>query len=221
MPCTGPPPESDDPPYFPWFPPLPFPLPIPIPIPGFPPFLTPPFPGQEDPTGGESGDEGGDGDDGEDNYATKDGVDLPPEVEEKVEEIADAYNEKTDGETITVTSGTREPAEQAEAMFKNRHYHNEDFTKVYKDWDSAKEIQDAYDEAIGKKSHQEVIDDMTEVIKKQVDDGTYISEHLKDGAVDIKSLDMTADQKEKFKEAAEEAGASYIHHKHHWHLELD
>ena len=46
---------------------------------------------------------------------------------------------------------------------------------------------------------------MTGTIDTQIDNGTYISNHLRDGAVDVRSNDMTPEQKQAFIDAVTEA----------------
>lgn len=82
---------------------------------------------------------------------------------------------------------------------------------LYKDQVAARAIKKAYDDAVeAKKSKTAIIADMTKVIVGQIDRGSYISKHLKKGAVDIRSRDMSVRDKENFKTAAKATAKSII-----------
>ena len=90
---------------------------------------------------------------------------------------------------------------QAEAMYGKLS--GGDQLAVYSNQTAAKEIKKAYDDAvIAKKSKVDITSDMKSVIDSQISKMIYISKHLKVGAVDIRSKDMTAAEKSHFKSAA-------------------
>ncbi len=142
------------------------------------------------------------------NYTLKSGVTLTAAVKAKVKKIADAYHAATK-KKITVTSGTRSASSQAEAMYGKLAAG--DKLTVYKDQVSAKEIKKAYDDGkAAKKTKAEIVKSMTTVIEEQIKKGKYISKHLKAGAVDVRSRDMSATEKEAFKKAAKGVAVSVI-----------
>ena len=74
---------------------------------------------------------------------------------------------------------------------------------VYSNQTAAKEIKKAYDDAVtAEKSKSDIISDMKSVIDNQISKMIYISKHLKTGAVDVRSKDMTTAEKSHFKSAA-------------------
>jgi hypothetical protein len=154
------------------------------------------------------------------NYVLLAGVVLTDAIEAKVKKIADTYNTKT-GKKITVTSGTRTAESQATAMYVKLAAGSD--LSEYKDQTSAKEIKKSYDDgkAAGKTKDQ-IIADMTTVIKTQIAAGKYISKHLKAGAVDIRSRDMSEDEKKEFRSAAEAVAVSVLLESTppHWHLQF-
>ena len=134
------------------------------------------------------------------NYTLKSGVTLPNDIKAKVKKIADKYYSLTK-KKIVVTSGTRTAKSQAEAMYGKLS--GGDTLTVYKNQTAAKEIKKAYDDGVtAKKSKKEIINDIEKIIDGQIKNGTYISKHLKKGAVDIRSRDMSSGEKSKFKQAA-------------------
>lgn len=133
-------------------------------------------------------------------YSLKTGVILDSEVEKKVKKIADKYY-KLSKKDIVITSGTRSAQSQAAAMYGKTS--GGDKLTVYKDQASSKEILNAYDAGVkSKKSKTEIIADMKDKLDDQAKNGKYISKHLKKGAVDIRSRNMTASDKTNFKKAA-------------------
>ncbi len=63
---------------------------------------------------------------------------------------------------------------------------------------------------------------MTNVIKAQMKKGKYISKHLNVGAVDVRSRDMSAKEKEAFKKSAKKHAKTVILEitPPHWHLQF-
>ena len=152
------------------------------------------------------------------NYTTK--FALTSAIKSKVKKIADAYFKETKN-TITVTSGTRTASSQASAMYKKLA--GGDKLKIYKDQTSAKAIKKAYDDGISEKlAASKIKSSMTKVIAAQVKKGKYISKHLKSGAVDIRSKDMSAKEKTAFRKAAKGIAKSILLESTppHWHLQF-
>jgi len=133
-------------------------------------------------------------------YSLKSGVVLSIGIKNKVKKIADKYFllSKKD---IVVTSGARSSQSQAEAMYGKLA--GGDKLTVYSNQTAAKEIKKAYDDAVtAEKSKSDIISDMKSVIDNKISKMIYISKHLKTGAVDVRSKDMTTAEKSHFKSAA-------------------
>ncbi len=152
-------------------------------------------------------------------YRLKAGVTLTAAVEQKVNDIAnDFYAARR--KTILVTSGTRSPASQADAMYVKIEA-GADIVKEYRNKDAAKEVKKGYDQAkTAGKSKTDSVADITAVISAQVARGVYISKHLRAGAVDVRSRGMvTLDKKEFRKAAKNHASRVKLETKPpHWHL---
>ena len=134
------------------------------------------------------------------NYTSNPGITLPIGIKVKVKKIADEYYSLTK-KKIVVTSGARTAKSQAEAMYGKLS--GGDSLTIYKNQVAAKEIKKAYDDgSAAKKPKNEIISDIEKIIDSQIKKGVYISKHLKKGAVDIRSRDMSSDEKIKFKRVA-------------------
>lgn len=141
-------------------------------------------------------------------YTVKAGVIISSDIKVKIKKIADNYNQST-SKDIVVTSGTRESQSQAAAMYGKLS--GGDTLTIYKDKTSAKAIKKAYDDAVtAKKNKTQTISAIKTVIDEQIKKGVYISKHLKKGAVDVRSRDMSAGEKAKFKEATKGIASSVL-----------
>lgn len=156
-------------------------------------------------------------------YVLLPGIALAPAVEEKVAEIASAYFRRT-GKELVVTSGTRDPARQAEAMHE-LFRHGADVLGLYKDKAAAREIMSAYEEGRSTEQPPEaLIAALEQVIHAQIDRGVFISAHLREGAVDIRNRDMTSAEKRAFLDGVEEVGGVLALEESrppHYHLQID
>lgn len=156
-------------------------------------------------------------------YVLLPGVTLAPAVEEKVAEIAEVYFQRT-GKELAVTSGTRDPARQAEAMH-DLFQHGADVLGLYRDKAAAREIKRAYDEGVAADLPADArIEAIEQVIRAQMERGVFISAHLREGAVDIRSRDMTPADKRAFLEGVEEVGGVFALEESrppHYHLQVD
>lgn len=132
-------------------------------------------------------------------YSVNDGVTLNAISKAKVKKIADDYHAQT-SKDIVVTSGTRSAASQADAMY-TKFLQGGSYT-IYKNHTAAKEVFDIYSNAATGTDKNKVITDMETKITEQIGNQNYLSKHLKSGAVDIRSRDMTKDEKETFKKIA-------------------
>jgi len=86
-----------------------------------------------------------------------------------------------------------------------------DDLSIYKNQTAAQEIRQAYDDGVvAGRTQDEVIEGMEKVIEAQISQQVYISMHLRQGAVDIRSRDMSNTEKEKFIQAATGIASSII-----------
>ena len=133
-------------------------------------------------------------------YSLKSGVVLDADIEKKVRQIADKYFKLTK-KKIVVTSGTRSSRSQAFAMYGKMA--GGDRLRVYRNQAAIKPILNAYDDGVKKKKSQsEIVADIKDKIDGLIKKKVYISKHLKKGAVDIRSRDMTESDKTHFRSAA-------------------
>src|SRR4051794_19252577 len=109
------------------------------------------------------------------------GVILPPAVEKKGKEIADAFFNIT-GKKIVITDGSRTAAEQAVQVFNKIIAH--DLT-IYLNHKAANEIKVAFDLARSQgKPKSEVLKAMAAVIQTQMNNKVFLSRHLTGRAFD-------------------------------------
>lgn len=121
---------------------------------------------------------------------------LPPAVEKKVNDIADAFFNLTN-KKIVVTDGTRTAAQQAVQVY-NKILSDE--LTIYTNYKAANEIKAAYDLATSQgESKSDTIEAMTAVIESQIKRGVFISRHLTGRAFDVRNKDMTPKQQAAFK----------------------
>src|SRR2546421_213672 len=99
---------------------------------------------------------------------------LPPVVEKKVNEIADAFFNLTK-KKIVITDGTRTAAEQAVEVFNKILAH--DLT-IYTNHKAANEIKAAFDLAKSEgRSKADTIKAMPVVVESHIKRGVFISKH--------------------------------------------
>jgi hypothetical protein len=159
-------------------------------------------------------------------YKTLNGVQIHNAgTQARVNKMADEYYKAT-GHRLTVTDGDRTAEEQANAMANIlENPKNKKKLSVYVDHQAAHDIQHAYEQAKAEgKSPAERREAMVGVIKDQMKHGTYISKHLRNGAVDIRSSDMGPQEVTAFRKAAADAGFKVLDERdkadnHHWHLQ--
>lgn len=124
-------------------------------------------------------------------------VELPGPVAERVDAIDDAYFRRT-GKHLTVTSGARDAVQQAKAMYKMMRLGG-DPLRLYRNKEAAREIKRAYEQGrAAKKSADDIVSEVHSVIQKQMARGVYISAHLRAGAVDVRSRDLSRAEKKHF-----------------------
>ena len=158
----------------------------------------------------------------EKHYSLQDGVSLSSEVEDNVSDIADSYYQET-GKSLVVTSGTRTPFQQANAMYTKFDLGGAQEINLYRNRAAATEIYTAYTNGIASGlSRDQIVASMSAVVQRQVDGSIFISKHLMAGAVDIQSKYMTASQKVAFRAAAAPIASTVILETKppHWHLQF-
>ncbi|AIE84146.1 Very large tegument protein [Fimbriimonas ginsengisoli Gsoil 348] len=127
-------------------------------------------------------------------YHVQPGIKMVPHIEQKVAEIAQKQFQLS-GRQIVITSGTRTASSQAEAM-RDKLALGDNVVRLYKNKKAAASIVHAYKEAKHEgASDDQVAEHMAQVIQSQVDKGVYISSHLKSGAVDIRTKDLSDSEK--------------------------
>jgi peptidoglycan hydrolase-like protein with peptidoglycan-binding domain len=124
------------------------------------------------------------------------------------------------GERITVTSGTRTPREQGEAMYDNWYYRRNEGTR-YTNREAEEEIRRSYDDHSRRHGRRSsTVDAMTSVIENQMRHGTYISLHLRGRAVDIRTRDMSSEENHVVDYLARQLGVRPLDEEDHYHLQF-
>ena len=140
----------------------------------------------------------------EDRYFTaEEDVRLSGRMESTLRRIARRYHERT-GQRLHVTSGTRSPRQQAEAMYDKLRL-GVRLTRLYRDYEAAAEIQQTY-RRHRRAGRRRCVRAIARVIRRQVDRGCFISRHLHASAVDVRSRTMSARQRRVFREVVREVG---------------
>ncbi len=157
---------------------------------------------------------------GELHYATAGNLVLSMDARTKLARIADEYYEKT-GRVLYVTSGSRTPQKQAEAMYDN-FYNHRNQSPPYKDVRSFQEIKAVYDQ--GLHSHwgkSKTVGEMTRQIEDQIRHHRFISRHLRGNGVDVRMRDMSPGEKRAFERAVDDVLHLDARGHHRWFLETD
>lgn len=157
-----------------------------------------------------------------DHYTPKEGehITVTTELEDKIKSISNDFFEVT-GKPIVVTDGLREPDDQASAMF-NKLENGENLNSLYKNHDAVNEIVNVYNE--GKNngvSDSQIKENITNTINQQIDDNILISKHLSEQAFDVRSRDMTEEQRTAFEQAVEKYGGKVIVEGDHLHVQFN
>jgi len=128
---------------------------------------------------------------------------LPPAVEKKAGEVADAFFAQT-GKKIVITDGLRTAADQAARVLVKIQLNN---LSIFLNQKAAQEIKRAHDIAVSAgKSKAQVLAAMTAVIEDQITRKVFISKHLTGRAFDVRSNDMTTQRKQTFKQVVQHVG---------------
>jgi len=153
-------------------------------------------------------------------YSLEKDVTLPIDIKAKVKKIADKYHSFTKKD-IVVTSGIRTSQSQADAMYGKLS--GGDKLTVYGQQTAAQKIRKIYDAAVkAKKTKDQIIADIKSEIDDQIKKQIYISKHLRKGAIDVRSRDMSNTEKDKLKLAAKGIAIKVILETTppHFHLQL-
>jgi hypothetical protein len=121
-------------------------------------------------------------------YTMEDGVELGPRMEGVLQRVGEQYRHRT-GHEIHVTSGTRSPEAQAEAMY-DKLARGQNILRLYRDEDATREIVQAF-RSTRRRDRNASVRAMAGVIRAQMRRGVYISRHLVAGAADIRSRNMS------------------------------
>ena len=121
-------------------------------------------------------------------YSLSTDVVVPADIEDKVSKMADAYYAAKKAD-IVITDGERTTAQQAEYIYRKLDKDGEsDTSTLYGNGENIKAIIAAWKT---KKTKEEQVQAMTAALDKQVEEGKYISQHLRNNAVDVRSSDGT------------------------------
>jgi hypothetical protein len=156
-------------------------------------------------------------------YTVSPGVEMTVAIEAKVAMIGEKALAKT-GKKINVNSGTRGPVKQAGAM-RTKLELGEDITRLYKHKSAVGDIIRAYREARGMGLGQEATTRyMAAVIERYQDEGVYLSRHQREGAVDLRTRDLTLGERNLVASAAREVPGVRVMYETtppHFHLDID
>lgn len=134
-------------------------------------------------------------------------VEMPAAIRTRVEELAAAFRRAT-GRGLVITDGTRRPERQAELMLRNLE-RGDDIVRNYANKRAARAVAEAY-ARVKRSGRAEILAALTAVIRSQVEAGEYVSKHLREGAVDVRCIDLTAGERATLKRLARARGVEVI-----------
>lgn len=142
-------------------------------------------------------------------YSLIDGVEIPAPVVPRLQALAAAFKAAT-GQALVITDGTRRPEVQAALMLRNLE-RGDDLQRVYANKPAAKAVAEAWAEARrARASAAAVLERITAVIRAQVAAGDFVSKHLREGAVDVRCVDMAGPVRATFKKLARKFGIEVV-----------
>jgi len=152
-------------------------------------------------------------------YKTQSGVNLSAAIAQRINLLADEYYILT-GEDTVVTSAVRSPGLQARLMYDGRieaggfiHYRRSTaFLAVEKIFNEGR---------LAGKSRLQIIQEMTVLITAQAKQDIFVSLHLNERAVDIRSRNMSPQQEAAFIVAARKFNAKVITESDHLHVQFN
>jgi hypothetical protein len=111
------------------------------------------------------------------------GINISPSLEPVIQKVYDDTMAKT-GRGFKVTSGSRGPERQAKAMYDNYAAKKRD---RYRNRQAAAQVRAAYDLGVSEgETPGQIVLRMQRVLEDQVRRGTYVSLHMRSGAMDIR-----------------------------------
>lgn len=147
-------------------------------------------------------------------YTVNQGILMTDALRPRLQQLADAYFQRT-GNSLRVTSGYRPPARQAAAMYDLIQRHGESHVQnLYANQTAVGQILNAYRSNRGSRS--EAVSAMTRAIQNQVDNGTYISSHLRSRAMDL----STSTNLSVLRQIVGQMGGSVLNEGDHYHVQL-
>ena len=142
-------------------------------------------------------------------FVVNEGVEIPAPVVQQLAGLAEAFKAAT-GKSLVITDGTRRPEVQAQLMLRNLE-RGDDLLRVYSNKAAARAVRDAWAAARKLKADRAaILARITEVIRGQVAVGDYVSKHLREGAVDVRCVDMNAAARATFKKLARKFGVEVV-----------
>lgn len=147
-------------------------------------------------------------------YRVNPGILMTDSLRPKVEELANSYFKAT-GNNLVVTSGYRPPARQASAMYDlivNRGIAH--VQGLYLNKTAANQIINAYRN--NSSSRETAVGAMTRAIQNQVDDGVYISRHLRSRAMDV----STGTNEATLRRLVSQMGGTVLNEDDHLHVQF-
>ncbi|MGV3614027.1 MAG: hypothetical protein ACO1SV_01710 [Fimbriimonas sp.] len=157
-------------------------------------------------------------------YRVASGVKMPVQIETTVSQLAKRVATRIK-RPMVVTSAARTPTTQAEAL-RTKISLGDNIVKLYANKEAAASVLQAYKQAKwAGGSKQQVVESMANVIRAQMDKGVYLSNHLREGAIDVRTRDLTHWQRKQLVAAAKEVpgvGHSILESTPpHLHLEIE
>lgn len=147
-------------------------------------------------------------------YTVNPGILMTDALRPRLQQLADAYFQRT-GNSLRVTSGYRPPARQAAAMYDLIQRHGEGYVRnLYANKTAVDQVLSAYRNNRGSRSA--AVSAMTRTIQNQVDNGTYISSHLRSRAMDV----STATNLSVLRQIVGQMGGSVLNEGDHYHVQL-
>lgn len=147
-------------------------------------------------------------------YTVNQGILMTDSLRPRLQELADTYFQRT-GRNLHVTSGYRPPARQAAAMYDLIQRHGEGYVRdLYANKTAVNQVLTAYRNNRGSRSG--AISAMTRSIQNQVDNGTYISSHLRSRALDL----STSTNLSVLRQIVGQMGGSVLNEGDHYHVQL-
>ena len=139
-------------------------------------------------------------------------------LKERVRTLARRYHKCT-GQELVFTSKGRTPTGQAKAMFANFKKHGTRYViDIYRKKAAAREIANAY--KANRRRPRKAVREMSRVIQAQLNEGIFISNHLRGLAVDVRSRGRKGARLWVLRQIALSMGGSVLVERDHFHVEL-